>query len=153
MSDELPGLPPIAAAISAAGEEPRASRRHLVLSTRTATQASHGALLDRLLDLRRPSDGAMSDAHARPRPWSASDAPPDGPVAHTVAPSAPSPAARDAVCLAAQAYVRLLVRDGTAGAAALEAVRAAVREGAAFLSAPRLAALERRVLRAARAVC
>jgi hypothetical protein len=134
------------------GERPR-----LALSTRTAVEASRGALIDRLLALQERTGETASRRPAGPARRSLVDPSPPAPTAadSTRLPTAPFRAAvRDQVCLAAQTYARTLVREGFAPAAAVAAVRATVHEaGVAFLSADRLAALERVVVRAARVVC
>jgi hypothetical protein len=134
----------------------RPRRPAFVLSTRTAAEASQGALMDRLRELRpRARDGEPAGP-AWP-PLAVRAGPPRVPreAVASLPPSArPSrAAARDHVRLAAQDYARALVRAGIAPLAAVEAVRVAVHEGAAFLPARRLAALERAVVYAARAVC
>ncbi|MDF1506418.1 hypothetical protein PYV61_25920, partial [Roseisolibacter sp. H3M3-2] len=158
MSGEPPRLPPDAGGPYATLEELRPGRPRLALSTRTAVEASQGALADRLRDL-RTDEGDADPRRDFPGP---SLRPAAGParaasagVGSTLLPTAPSPVARrDQLRLAAQQYVRTLLREGTAPAAALAAVRATVhQEAAAFLSDRRLAALERLVVRAARAAC
>lgn len=146
MSGEPPCSPPTADALPADGDARPPDRPRLVLSTRTAVEASQGTLIDRVFDLQRPPAAAAG----RPRRPTSPVA-----VASTPLPTAPSrTAARDHVCLAAQAYARALVREGVAPIEAVETVRATVhQEGVAFLSARRLEALERAVVRAARAVC
>lgn len=111
----------------------------LVLSTRTAAEAARGTLLERLLELRpdvvddapleQPCDAAEGGA---------------GRVLH-----APE---RDRVRRAAGVYVRTVVADGVAPADAAVALRAIVREGAAFLPPGALRRIECDALQAARDV-
>lgn len=108
----------------------------LVVTARSATQAAHGALRDRLLDL----GGPLLDGRSVPPPPSAggvdvSEDPADLGAARA--------GARDRVHAAVAAYARAMRSEGLDAAAAVAAVGATVHADAAFLPADQFAALRR----------